>query len=118
MSQEDTSISIEEAVHTEKPKDGVKPNWKLSKSGDGDTALALFDNPDDLREPIDPKEMKKLIRRIDFMIIPYLAVCYAFFYIDKVNIHCSDFWQFYSFFQCLGFVGIMIVPLTCILPLS
>lgn len=88
MSQENSSISIEETARTEKSRDGVGSNWKLSKTGDGDTALTLFDNPDDLREPVDPKEMKKLLWRIDFMILPYLAVCYAFFYVDKV---CSLF---------------------------
>jgi hypothetical protein len=60
--------------------------WRLSRSGDGDTALALFSNPDELHEDIDPKEEKQLIRKIDLMILPYLAVCYAFFYIDKASL--------------------------------
>ena len=72
------------ALHQE----GLAPSpptskWKLSKTGDGDTAMALFDRPDALEEPVDPAEEKKLIRRIDFMILPYLAVCYAFFYIGR-----------------------------------
>ncbi|KAF2139587.1 uncharacterized protein K452DRAFT_254081 [Aplosporella prunicola CBS 121167] len=36
--------------------------------------------------PHDPLEEKRLLRKIDFMIIPYLAVCYAFFYIDKTTL--------------------------------
>lgn len=58
--------------------------WNQVKSGEGDTAMALFDDPDELHEELDPATVRKLIWKIDFMILPYLAVCYAFFYIDKV----------------------------------
>ena len=61
-------------------------NFKVSKTGDGDAALALFSSPDDAKEAIDPIEEKKVVRKIDFMILPYLAVCYAFFYIDKTTL--------------------------------
>lgn len=80
-------------------KDGIKPSvihredatsehtkWKVSKAGDGDTAMALFNSPDEIHEPIDPEEERKLVRKIDMMILPYLAVCYAFFYIDKTTL--------------------------------
>ena len=59
--------------------------WESVKAADGDTAMALFDYPDELHEEIDPVEARKLLWKIDFMILPYLAVCYAFFYIDKVS---------------------------------
>lgn len=59
-------------------------NFKTGKNSDGDTAMALFDDPDELHEEVDPAEARKLLWKIDFMILPYLAVCYAFFYIDKV----------------------------------
>jgi hypothetical protein len=63
------------------------PKWHLSsKAADGDTALALFSNPDDLHEVISPADEARLQRKIDFMILPYLAVCYAFFYIDKTTL--------------------------------
>jgi hypothetical protein len=39
--------------------------WKLSRKGDGDTALALFENSDQVREPIDPEVERRLVRRID-----------------------------------------------------
>lgn len=68
------------------PVEGPQSKWKVSKSGDGDTAMALFTNPDELYEYVDPKEARKLLWIIDLMILPYLAVCYAFFYIDKVSI--------------------------------
>jgi hypothetical protein len=59
--------------------------FKSAKNVDGDTAMALFDDPDELHEDVDPVEARKLLWKIDFMILPYLAVCYAFFYIDKVS---------------------------------
>ncbi|KIX01809.1 uncharacterized protein Z518_09536 [Rhinocladiella mackenziei CBS 650.93] len=57
-----------------------------SKTQDGDVALKLFQNADDLHEPIDPVEEKKLIRKIDLLILPLIAVNYAFFYIDKTTL--------------------------------
>ncbi|KAB8072230.1 major facilitator superfamily domain-containing protein [Aspergillus leporis] len=56
------------------------------KIHNGDTALALFENFDELHEDIDPAESKQLVRKIDFMILPFLAVCYAFYYIDKTTL--------------------------------
>jgi hypothetical protein len=47
----------------------------------GDVALALFDDVEALDGPIDPKEEKRLVRKIDWLILPYLAVCYCFFYV-------------------------------------
>ncbi|PIG89169.1 MFS allantoate transporter [Aspergillus arachidicola] len=52
-----------------------------SKIQNGDTALALFENFDELHEDVDPGELKRLVRKIDFMILPFLAVCYAFYYV-------------------------------------
>ncbi|KAK2827836.1 hypothetical protein FQN49_007294 [Arthroderma sp. PD_2] len=78
---ETSAAEIESAEPIEVPQS----KWKVSKSGDGDTAMALFSNPDDLHEYVDPKEARKLLWKIDLMILPYLAVCYAFFYIDKVS---------------------------------
>lgn len=73
-----------------------------SKSKDGDVALALFSDPDDLYEPFSEEEEQKLIRKIDFLILPLIAVNYgmpsaqtsrsailttsAFFYIDKTTL--------------------------------
>lgn len=65
---------------------GFRSKFKVSRSGDGDTALALFSNPGELQEVLDPKEQQRLQRKIDLMILPYLAVCYAFFYIDKTTL--------------------------------
>ncbi|RAK81002.1 putative MFS allantoate transporter [Aspergillus fijiensis CBS 313.89] len=63
-----------------------QPGWKPGTPPDGDTAMALFNDPDALHEEIDPVEARKLLWKIDLMILPYLAVCYAFFYIDKTTL--------------------------------
>lgn len=73
------------AVHAETTSPTSK--WHLSsKASDGDTALTLFSNPDELHEPISPADELALQWKIDLMILPYLAVCYAFFYIDKTTL--------------------------------
>ncbi|EED18074.1 MFS allantoate transporter, putative [Talaromyces stipitatus ATCC 10500] len=71
----------EHAMEVEDPIQVKKWNTK-----DGDAALALFENSDDLHEPVSYEDEKKVLRKIDFMILPYLAVCYAFFYIDKTTL--------------------------------
>ncbi|KAI0009019.1 putative MFS allantoate transporter [Xylariaceae sp. FL0662B] len=53
---------------------------------DYDVGMTLFDTPEQIHEPRDPVEERKLVWKIDFMILPYLAVCYAFFYIDKTTL--------------------------------
>ena len=55
------------------------------KESSGDTALQLFDDVND-EEPYTEAEEGKLMREIDWMILPYVAVCYAFFYIDKTTL--------------------------------
>lgn len=47
----------------------------------GDTALALFAQSGGSYEAIDPVENKRLVRKIDCMILPFLSVCYAFYYV-------------------------------------
>lgn len=60
--------------------------WNQSRAGGGDTAALLISDPDAVNDVVDPTQAKKLERKIDFMILPYLAVCYAFFYIDKTTL--------------------------------
>ncbi|KAL4798694.1 putative MFS allantoate transporter [Aspergillus venezuelensis] len=72
--------------------DHYKPDVKhvegtdTAKIRNGDRALALFDNLEDMHESFEPGEEKKLVRKIDLMILPFLAVCYAFYYIDKTTL--------------------------------
>ncbi|KAJ5432136.1 uncharacterized protein N7458_011292 [Penicillium daleae] len=57
-----------------------------AKIHNGDAALALFDNLEDMHEAFEAGEEKQLVRKIDLMILPFLAVCYAFYYIDKTTL--------------------------------
>ncbi|KAI5922492.1 putative MFS allantoate transporter [Camillea tinctor] len=76
-----------EALPIEHREDGTA---SLKEQGlpahDLDVAMALFDSPEQIHEARDPVEERKLVRKIDLMILPYLAVCYAFFYIDKTTL--------------------------------
>lgn len=49
---------------------GQSSGFKLNKAGDGDEALNLFSSTADVHEPIDPLEEKKVVRKIDLMILP------------------------------------------------
>lgn len=62
------SAIYDEATHTKGSR------WKISRAGDGDTAMALFSTPDEVHQPTSPEEAKRLERKIDYMILPYLAV--------------------------------------------
>ncbi|RJE23436.1 Allantoate [Aspergillus sclerotialis] len=69
-------------MHVENP--GIPTS--VDKIHNGDAALALFDNLDDIHEGFEPGEEKKLVRKIDLIILPFLSVCYAFYYIDKTTL--------------------------------
>lgn len=36
--------------------------------------------------PLDPKEIRRIERKVDMLIVPALAVCYAFYYVDKTTL--------------------------------
>ena len=72
-------------AHEELQFPPTSSKW-LGSSKDGDVALALFNDVDELNEPLDPQAVKKLIRKVDFLILPLIAVNYAFFYIDKTTL--------------------------------
>ncbi len=59
-----------QAIQDEKSSAGQSSGFKLNKAGDGDEALNLFSSTADVREPIDPLEEKKVVRKIDLMILP------------------------------------------------
>lgn len=83
-SKEETQLHLEQVIANVA---GDAPNkFIVSRTGDGDVALGLFDNPDQVHEAIDPRTERSLMRRVDWMILPYIAVCYAFFYIDKTTL--------------------------------
>ncbi|MCJ1462100.1 hypothetical protein MMC07_000700 [Pseudocyphellaria aurata] len=74
------------SAHAEISNNERAAGWNQSRAGGGDTAALLLSDPDAVNDVVDPNEAKKLERKIDFMILPYLAVCYAFFYIDKTTL--------------------------------
>lgn len=78
----------EVAIHAETTSTSTsQAKWQVSRAGDGDVAMALFSSPADLEnDPITPEEDARVKRKVDWMILPYLAVCYAFFYIDKTTL--------------------------------
>lgn len=56
-------------------------NPRISDNKTADAALALFNDPKEIHAFVDPAEEKRLIRKIDLMILPCLSVCYVFFYV-------------------------------------
>ena len=71
--------SHDDKVPVELPPTSSKFKFSAkSRKNDGDVALALFNNADEMSEPIDPKVERKLIRKVDFLILPLIAVNYAF----------------------------------------
>ncbi|KAL9043797.1 MAG: hypothetical protein Q9214_003028, partial [Letrouitia sp. 1 TL-2023] len=94
-------------AHKERAVSPRRTGGQLPRGGDGDTAMTLFAASEGNTEIEDSEEERKLERKIDFMILPYLAVyvsryphlqarvievptnrhrCYAFFYIDKTTL--------------------------------
>jgi hypothetical protein len=91
-SEKQTAPMDEKETRVEEQKENVilpptTSKWRLSgKKADGDVALALFNDPSELHEPIDPAEEARLVRKVDIRILILIGVCYAFFYIDKTTL--------------------------------
>lgn len=51
-----------------------------------DSALKVVLKAGELEDPPTEEELKKVLRKIDFRILPCLIVCYTFFYIDKTTL--------------------------------
>lgn len=66
-------------THVERPD----MSMEMDKIHNGDKALALFDNLDDMHQGFQPGEERRLVRKIDMMILPFLSVCYAFYYVSN-----------------------------------
>ncbi|KAK7725655.1 hypothetical protein SLS57_003720 [Botryosphaeria dothidea] len=74
------------SIHIEDAEVENLKHRKLKVAGGADTALALLSEPDEINQTHDPAEETSLIRKIDWMILPYLSVCYVFFYLDKTTL--------------------------------
>lgn len=57
-----------------------------SKSSSGDTALDIVPPSNNIHGEVDPKEERKLVRKIDVLVLSNLAICYTFFYLDKTTL--------------------------------
>lgn len=51
-----------------------------------DVALDALGKPGNLDEPIDRKTERRLVRKIDMMIIPFICITYLVTYIDKATL--------------------------------
>src|SRR4051812_22512057 len=76
----DINVPKPAAMHVE----GSGIATDTGKIHNGDAALALFDNLDEMHEGFEPGEEKRLVRKIDLMILPFLSVCYAFYYVCSI----------------------------------
>lgn len=70
-------------------------------SKSADVAMKLFENHD-FNMYIDPEEEKKVIRKLDWIIIPMIMVNYIFFYIDKTTLSYA---ALYGMNEDLGLTG-------------
>lgn len=59
----------------------VEDSRPPEKAHHGDTALAIFAQSGEQHGDIDPAETKRLVRKIDYMVLPFLSICYAFYYV-------------------------------------
>ncbi|KAF2228086.1 major facilitator superfamily domain-containing protein [Elsinoe ampelina] len=75
-----SSISEKEAVMASDPVE-LKP---LATHGGKDNALMFLEQHQDERIEADPATLKRLRRKVDYMVIPFLMFCYALNFIDKV----------------------------------
>lgn len=92
-----------DAEHDETPSElsaalavGAKGHTKSA-----DVAMKLFENHD-FNMDVDPAEMKKVVRKADWFIIPLIAVNYIFFYIDKTTLSYA---ALYGMREDLGLKG-------------
>ncbi|KAK5072509.1 hypothetical protein LTS08_008337 [Lithohypha guttulata] len=81
------SKDVDYPEHDESPSEiavalaaGAKGHTKSA-----DVAMKLFENHD-FNMQVDPVEQKQIVRKIDWFIIPLIAVNYVFFYIDKTTL--------------------------------
>lgn len=49
-----------------------------------------------------PEEIKKLVRKVDLIILPFIAVCYIFFYIDKTTLSYAAIFGMKEDLQLVG----------------
>jgi hypothetical protein len=81
-----------EIHHTESgSSEEHKESQQLEKIVTGDTvnddiAFRVFTNIHALADDIDPHAEKRLVRKIDFCVIPFICITYLITYIDKATL--------------------------------
>jgi hypothetical protein len=70
----------------DKPSESQMENSQKFSTADGDVGLKIFDDFGALASPIDEKAERRLVRKLDMFIIPFICVTYLITYIDKANL--------------------------------
>ena len=85
LTPDDSKISVTHLEAIGPPSTLTQRKWKVSRTGDADTAIALFNDPSEVHDPLDLSQEHKVMRKVDWMILPYLCVCYSFFYVSDLR---------------------------------
>lgn len=56
------------------------------ETGNRDVALDIFSEGQDVAEAIDPAAEKRLVRKIDMCVMPFICITYLVTYIDKATL--------------------------------
>jgi hypothetical protein len=91
MSSDTKHIDMLSAIkHVETVSEGATPEPHVAQqtlektnATDDDIAFRIFTNIHDVADEIDPHAERKLLRKIDFYIIPFICVTYLITIIDK-----------------------------------
>ncbi len=82
----DLHIEDTPTAKTEHPGDHHVPDIEKLKATRADVALNIFDDAHDVAQEIDPAVERRLIRKIDWCIIPLICFTYLFTFIDKTTL--------------------------------
>lgn len=58
----------------------------LHGSKHGDVALRIFDDENELAAAIDPAAERRVVRKIDMMVMPFICITYLLTYLDKATL--------------------------------
>jgi hypothetical protein len=83
-----SDVSRYEVVDDQKPYKNIVAGESSLEDPDNDIfAQALARYPND--ECIDSRDERKVLRKLDFRILPVLGICYFFYYVDKTTLFVS-----------------------------
>ena len=70
-------------------------------TADDDVAFKVFTNIHAIADEIDPHAEKRLVRKIDFYVIPFICITYLITYIDKATL---SYGMNLPLYQCRSFM--------------